>query len=297
MLRRRSIREYNEGMNQDDLNLYTDYLSVTFGAATATGLSELLDGEISPDQFTRFLGREEFTSKDWWKPVKPTVRKVERDDGRLIFDETIAEKAWMDENELRAWHYDPSKGRNVKGINLLNCLYPVRGVSIPVALELVRKPSRYCEVKTKREKRCREVTKNELMRELMDNCVKTQLPFNWVLFEIGFGSVENREHIKLKHGKDFVGAITSHRLVALTEEDRKTGCFIRVEPIEWSEPQVITAWLKGLSFPVRLRSQVFTNQDGSVGILHLASSQLTSDWDTITTIYQKRGKVEVFHNS
>lgn len=91
-------------MNQDYLNLYTDYLNVTFGYATATGLSELLDGEISHDQFTRFLGREEFTFKDWWKQVKPTIRKVERDgdDAALIFDETIQEKAWMDENGLIA---------------------------------------------------------------------------------------------------------------------------------------------------------------------------------------------------
>lgn len=131
----------------------------------------------------------------------------------------------------------------------------------------------------------------------MDNSIKNQLKLNWVLFDIWFGSVENMEHIKLKHGKDFVGAIKSNRLVALTEEDRKKGGFIRVEPIEWSEHQVITDWLKGLSFPVRLTRQVFTNQDGSVGILHLACSQLTSDWDLITTIYQKRWKVEVFDQS
>ncbi|NJO17699.1 MAG: hypothetical protein HC877_18770 [Thioploca sp.] len=54
-------------MNQDYLNLSTDYLSITFGYASATGLSKLLDGEVSHAQFTRFLGSEEFTSKELWK--------------------------------------------------------------------------------------------------------------------------------------------------------------------------------------------------------------------------------------
>lgn len=105
------------------------------------------------------------------------------------------------------------------------------------------------------------------------------------------------EPIKLKPSKDFIGALTSNRLVALNEEDRATGCFIRIDPIEWPEPGVITGWLKGLSFPVRLARRVFTNQDGSTGTLYLACSQLATAWDTLTTSYQQRWQVEVFHQS
>jgi len=47
---------------------------VTFGNATATGLSNLLDGDISHDTFTRFLSKEEYGSKDLWQQVKPTDR-------------------------------------------------------------------------------------------------------------------------------------------------------------------------------------------------------------------------------
>lgn len=65
-------------MNKEQLDLYTDYLMVTFEYATATGLSNLLDGEISHDTFTRFLSKEEYTSIDLWKQVKPTVRKIIR---------------------------------------------------------------------------------------------------------------------------------------------------------------------------------------------------------------------------
>ena len=39
-------------------DLYSDYLLASFGATTATGLSELLEGEISHDQVTRYLDRK-----------------------------------------------------------------------------------------------------------------------------------------------------------------------------------------------------------------------------------------------
>lgn len=41
-------------MKKADLDLYTDYLLSTFSAATATGLSAMVDGDVSHDQITRF---------------------------------------------------------------------------------------------------------------------------------------------------------------------------------------------------------------------------------------------------
>ncbi|MCK5720329.1 MAG: transposase, partial [Thiomargarita sp.] len=235
----------------------------TFGYATSTGLSALLDGSISHDTFTRFLSKEEYTSKELWKQVKPTIREVESSDGVIIFDDTIQEKAYMAENELVCWHYDHTKGRNVKGINLLNCLYNVDDISIPVSFELIHKPIKFIDPKTNKEKRCSEVTKNELMREMLDTCVQNQINFSWVLFDSWFSSVENLERIKIEHDKDFIGALKSNRLVALSMEDKLEGRFIRVEQIQWSEQEAVTGWLKGMDFPVRLARQVFTNKDNS----------------------------------
>ena len=93
-------------MKKPNLDLYTDYLLSTFGAATATGLSAMVEGDVSHDQVTRFLSGQEYTSKDLWQNVKKTVRSVECEDGVLIFDDTIQEKAWTDESELMCWHYD-----------------------------------------------------------------------------------------------------------------------------------------------------------------------------------------------
>jgi len=64
-------------MKTNHLELYTDYLMVNAaGYATATGLSTLMEGEVSHDQITLLLSKQEFTSKNLWKEVKPTVRLV-----------------------------------------------------------------------------------------------------------------------------------------------------------------------------------------------------------------------------
>ena len=235
-------------MKKDDLDLYTDYLLSTFGAATATGLSAMVEGEVSHDRITRFLSAQEYTSKDLWRQVKPTVRSIEREDGVLIFDDTIQEKAWTDESELMCWHFDHCSGRTVRGINLLNALYHCNGTSIPVAFELVKKPFQYCDIKTRQIKRKSEVTKNELMREMIETCVRNALKFRFVLMDSWFSSEENFDFIT---GKDrhFIAALKNNRLVALSEEDRKQKRFVRVDELNFTEQTAMQDWLKGVRKP------------------------------------------------
>ena len=284
-------------MDKEKLELYTDYLISTFGYATATGLSRMVEGQVSHDQITRFLSQEMYTSKDLWLQVKPTVRQVEREDGVLIFDDTIQEKPYTDENEVMCWHYDHSKGRTVQGFNLLNCLYHVEGVSIPVAFELIKKPIEYCDLKTRKKKRASLVTKNELMREMVQVCVQNKLLFRFVLFDTWFASKENMRFIKETLKKVFICALKTNRLVALSEEDYQAKRFIRIEDLPWSEETVFTGWLKNVPFPVCFVQQVFVNKDGSTGILYLACSDTTLTREDILTTYQKRWPVEVFHKS
>ncbi len=103
--------------------LYSDYLIASFGLTTATGLSQLLDGEISHDKITRFLAGQKKTNQDLWLFVKPLVRQIQSAEGVLIIDDSIEEKPYTDENDIIAWHYDHSQRMNVKGINFLSCLY------------------------------------------------------------------------------------------------------------------------------------------------------------------------------
>ena len=52
------------------------------------------------------------------------------------------------------------------------------------------------------------------------------------------------------------------------------------------------------TLPVAIVQQVFKNEeDGSEGVLYLVSSDLTLDYDCLTTIYQRRWKVEQYHKS
>lgn len=123
MLRTNPEKQYHFCMNREKLDIYTDYLISSNSFTTATWLSAMLDGEISHDNVTRFLSTKTYTSKDLWKKVKSIVRKIEGDSGCLIFDDTIQEKNWTDENEIMCWHFDHCSGRTVKDINLLNALY------------------------------------------------------------------------------------------------------------------------------------------------------------------------------
>jgi len=52
----------------------------------------MLNGDVNHDQITRFLSKNEFTSKDLWTRVKKTVREVESDDACLIFDDNQMRK-------------------------------------------------------------------------------------------------------------------------------------------------------------------------------------------------------------
>lgn len=283
-------------MKKADLELYSDYLLSTFGLSTATGLSSLVEGEVSHDQVTRFLSGSDYTSKDLWRQVKSVVREVEREDGVLIFDDTIQEKAWTDENELMCWHYDHVSGRNVRGINLLNALYHVDGRSVPVAFELIKKPLQFCDVRTRQVKRMSEVTKNELMRAMLQTCVNNDLKFRYVVMDSWFSARENFEFI-VKKGKQFVAALKSNRLVSLSAAGPKSRRFTRVDELQFPENGVVRGYLKDFSKEVLLVRQIFTNKDGSTATLYLACSDLNCDYNAITATYKKRWAVEVFHKS
>jgi hypothetical protein len=87
-------------MGGDILDLSSDYLLVSTRKTTATGLSELVDGAISHDQITRFLAGEELNGKLLWLKTKKLIRQYENDERCLIFDDTIVEKAYMDEETM-----------------------------------------------------------------------------------------------------------------------------------------------------------------------------------------------------
>jgi len=284
-------------MKKQDLELYTDYLISSFGPTTATGLSAMLDGEVSHDHVTRFLSNNDFTSKDLWLHVKSVVRSLEKiEDGVLIFDDTIQEKAWTDENEIMCWHYDHCAGRSVRGVNILNALYHCADASVPVAFEVIRKPILFCDLKARQVKRASEISKNELLREMFKACVQNALKFKYVLLDSWFTSVDNFVCIR-DQNKHFIGALKDNRLIALSQEDKKNGRYVRVDSLTLLDKQTICGWLKGYEPKILLVRRIFTNKEGTESLLNLVCSDLESNGDEAATFYKRRWKVEEFHKS
>jgi SRSO17 transposase len=290
-------KSYHMKMDKKLLELYSDYIISSFGQITATGLSRVLSGVISHDKITRFLSEKDLDSKQLWKLVKPVVREYEQEEGVVIIDDTIENKPHTQESEVVCWHHDHQSNQSVKGINLINYVYSVGDISLPVSFDVVKKPIEFCEVKTKKEKRKATVTKNELIRNQLNICQKNQLKYKYVLADSWFSSKENMTFIRQDLDKHFVMALKSNRTVALSEQDKQQGAFIRIDSLDWSKQESVRGWLKGLDFPVLIHRQVFTNKDGSTGILYLACSDLNCNVSQIEAIYKKRWKVEVFHKT
>ena len=282
--------------NKQIFELYIDYLITSFSYTTATGLSSLLDDEISHDQVTRFLSHKQFTSADLWKNVKKKVREIESDDGVLIFDDTVQEKPYSSENELISWHFDHTVGRSVKGINLLNCIYHSNEASLPVAFKLITKPVQYSDIKTRKLKRKSNTTKNEDLIEILKACKQNQLKWRYVLADSWFSSTGNMKFIQEKMKKYFVLALKSNRLIALSKEDKLQGRFQRIDSLDWSDPP-ICGWVKGMDTPIILHRQIFKNKDSSEGVSYLISNDIELNKESIEAIYQKRWKVEVFYKN
>jgi len=285
-------------MNTDLLELYTDYLISAFSYTTATGLSKMTGGAVSHDKITRFLSEQELDSPKLWRLVKPLVRESEdKDSGVLIIDDTIEEKPYTDESELVCWHYDHSKGRNVKGINLLSTLYQVGEVSIPVALELVKKTEWVFNEKKDRWQRKSPRTKNELYRQMLKACQKNRIEFRYVLNDVWYASSENMRCVKEELKKEFIMPLKANRKVALSLEEKKRGEYEQVGSLELEPGTVREVYVEQVEFPLLLVKQVFKNEDGSEGVLYLVSSDVTLDYERLTTIYQRRWKVEEYHKS
>jgi DDE superfamily endonuclease len=282
-----------------DLDLYTDYLLSSFGQTTATGLSRMLDQAVSHDEVTRFLSHLDSGSSALWHQVKPLIRQVEKvlspeEHGCLLLDDTIIEKAYSDENGLVSVHYDHSKYRYVKGINLVSAILLLGRVSLPVAYELVVKTLQ-CELKNRKEVWKSERTKNEMFRDMVSVCVDNTLRFSYVLCDSWYTNAENIKHV-LGLKKHLIGAVKSNLEVALSLADKKAGKFVKLNQLvlELGLKQV---YIRQLEVPVFLCKDLFINEDGSKAVQYLLCTDLTLSFQQVITTYQKRWGVEEYHKS
>ena len=281
--------------NSGLLDLYVDYLIVSTSYTTATGMSKMLNKKISHDKITRFLSQSNYQPADLWKISKKIVKKADED--CLIIDDTISEKPYTDENDIVCYHFDHSKNRSVKGINIVTALHYSNNISLPVSYDIVRKTAEKIDKKTGKKKRVSPISKNEKFINLVDTSIKNKVPFQYVLSDIWYSSAKNMKTVKNKFQKDFIIPVKKNRKVALSKRDQDKGLYVRVDTLDFGEDSTREVWLEGVNFPITIAKQIFKNEDSSEGVLYITTSDASLTYAQITTIYKRRWKVEEFHKS
>lgn len=286
----------------DAFELYRDYLIAETHQATATGLSSLTGNQLKHDYISDMLADSSLDSRLFWKFVKPFARKIESEDSVISIDDTISEKPHSSINTIVNYHFDHTKGKSIKGINILNFLLSTTleddtTVNCPVGFEVIVKDQKFID-KEGNTKYKSSKTKNELVIDkLSDLLYHNRLKFKYILFDTWFSSSDNMKQIHKRFKKFFICPLKQNRLVALSKEDKYAGKFVQVSSLDINTEQTLEVYIKGLDFPVRLVKQTFKNKDYSEGVLYLVTNELEADYNHITTIYQKRWKVEELHKS
>ena len=252
------------------LDLYTDYLLSSTGQTSATGLSRLFDGQISHDQVTRWLKQVYLDSRQVWSHAKPLIRRVEEaheatDFAVLVVDDSILEKAHTDANALLCTHYDHSLGRYVKGLNFVSLLYVADALTVPIAVELVEKTHPVTDANTQKVSYQSPLTKNERLAAML-RVAQQQVAYCYLLADSWYASAENMNQVR-ELGHDFILALPTSRTVALSEVARGNGAFQALDTLVFSDGQPLRVWLRGVVEAVLVVRQVFTNKDGSQGVL------------------------------
>ena len=116
-----------------------------------------------------------------------------------------------------------------------------------------------------------------------------QVAYRYLLADSWYASAEDTTLVRAL-GHPFLFALESSRTVALSEADRAQGRFQTVQSLVFADTQPVRVYLRSVQEAVLVTRQVFTNQDGSRGILYLVSSDTDLDQAQMTTIYQRRWK-------
>lgn len=282
------------------LDLYTDYLISSTGPTSATGLSRLFGGAVSHDQVTRWLSTSYLDSEQVWAHAKPLIRRAEQqrpaeEFAVLIVDDSILEKAHTDPSALICTHWDHSLGRFVKGLNFVSLLYQAGALALPIAVELIEKTEAVWDAKAQKNKAKSKYTKNEYLRAML-RVAQQQVAYRYLLADSWYASAENLNAV-LDLGHGFVMALESSRTVALSEAARAAGQFHAVDTLAFPDEQPLRVFLRSVEPAVLVTRQVFINKDGSQGVLYLVSSDTSLNQVQLTTIYQRRWKVEEYHKS
>ena len=286
------------------LSLYIDYLMISTGQVSATGLSRLMGSSFSHDQVTRMLSEsyDLFRPSEYWKQIKPVVRKVESSEGILIADDFVSEKPHSSENELISYHYSHLHGKAVKGINILHLQYSVafegQSINLPIGYDLVRKTEMRPNSETGQMERYSPKDKNERFRDLLHQAhFMHHIPFEWIMADSWYANVKNLRYIVQKLKKDFLFGMKSNRNVALSKGQARRKDFVKLADLSLQPGEVRQIWLDRLPFPLYVCKEIYVNQDQSTGELFLATNRAGMTYQQMISLYPERWRIEPSHKS
>jgi hypothetical protein len=290
---------------QTNLDLYTDYLISSFGQASATNLSRLMDDQISHDDVSRFLSQPQPIGQTLWKQVKPLLRQHQALDGVIILDDSLLHKPHSQPNGLVSTYYDHTTNQYVKAINFLSLIYRVGDILLPVGLHLVIKYL-HTQIKDRKEVWQALMTKNEAFRELLHQVHQNTIPFRYVLADScgsppGYTNAENINAV-LAINRHWLGAVKTNLEVALSKQDRANGRFVSISTVKLAIGAPLEVYIRSVATPVlvckdRIGGPILPNKDGSVGELLLLTTDTAMSFQQILTTYQKRWGIEDYHKS
>jgi DDE superfamily endonuclease len=281
-------------MDREMIDIYSDYLITNFGQATATSLSNVLNGELSHDSITRSLADRELTSKDYWKLVKPIIREIQDENASLSVDDLIVEKPHSEESGVIAYYFDHTQGRTVKGMNIVDVTYVAPTARVPLDFVMVKKLEYKVDLQGKAFRQ-QVQTKNEILEEVLRFAVHNEVPFKTVLFDVWYGSADNMRLVKLDLNKEFITPLKANRKIKLLETVGST--LQAVGSLELEEDKPYLARLEGVPFDVTVVKLVFKHENSHQGVLFLCASETGLTGEEIRLGYQKRWPVEEQHKS
>ena len=129
---------------------------------------------------------------------------------------------------------------------------------------------------------------NEYVQQML-RVAQQQVAYRYLLADSWYASAENMNLVQAL-GHHFIFALESSRTVALSAEAHAQGQFQAVQTLVFPATQPLRVFLRSVQEAVLVTRQVFTNQDGSQGMLYLVSSDTDLDQARLTTIYQRRWK-------
>ena len=252
------------------IELFTNSLIATQKQYSCTELENVSPIELSHDAVNRFLNSSNFEAEMLWGEVSEYISK---DDGYLIFDDTLIEKPYAKKIELNKWQWSGKHHSVRQGIGLTNCVWlNEEGLSLPINYRVYNRSEDG-------------MTKNDHFLEMLDTAGEKGLSPKYVLIDSWYTSKKNLKAIEAKNWK-FIADIKVNRKIS-----EEKGVWISVSELELAEKQVKKVWLHEFG-PVLIMKSTVKGEKEKYSITNDLS---LIDWEDFSNTGKKRWAVEDMH--